>query len=162
MTNIEKEKNDLREKYNKEIDQKKIELEEQLAKLEKERKAFLVKNGNAIICKCGNFQENPEHNVCNNCWRNLQRNKRRADIEHKLKGSEITNIVFKYDNDIKEITVHKDGTSYMLEVHECDGDATLRIENEWCESSPLRTSRPGDMPRVEKSLLSFVKSRKLI
>lgn len=124
--------------------------------MEKKRRDFLVETCEAIYCKCGKFVEKPEHNVCYHCWGKIQTEKRRRNIENKLKGAEITNLVFKYDEDMTEIIVNKNGVSFRLEIHGYEEErAYIRLEDEWSEPCPLILHRLGDLPRVERKLETF-------
>ena len=112
------EKKKLNKNFNKEIIQKREELEKQLADLEKKRKDLLIEEGLAFICRCGKYVEDPENKnqLCLRCLSNIQTKKRRADVENRLKGAQITNLVFKYDEEMTEIIVNKDGVSYKLAI----------------------------------------------
>lgn len=157
---IEEEKKNLIEKHERENKQKREELEKQLEDLEKKRKELLVESGEAIVCKCGKYVEDPDaqtrkHEMCWRCWSDIQTKKRRADTENRLKGAQITNLVFKYNDEIEEIIAHKDGVSFKLSVRGNEEDAYIRLEDEWSEPCPLLIHRLGDLPRVERKLETF-------
>lgn len=145
----------------KEIEQKKIELEKQMEELEKTKKALLVEQGKAYFCKmCKRFvekctvsTETEKRELCHDCLRKLTLQERKKVLFNKLKGAKVIDLK-SYGiglDSLKAVTLYLDGVMFELRAEgDCEDqwiciDETKKQYNE-------EIKRPGMVPRVEKPL----------
>ncbi|MCK4333116.1 MAG: hypothetical protein KAV40_06000 [Thermoplasmatales archaeon] len=156
---IEAEKDRLIATFDKELNQKKKKLNDQIGKLEKQREKFLIDNKGGYYCKCGKFVEKSKgslshetRKLCWECFRIMQEEKRKKEFLNKIKGAKIIDIKLTCYDSVESLTVYKDGMMFRFKAETDDEVSYIELDDEWPESLDNVIDRPGAKPRLEKPL----------
>lgn len=147
----------------KEIENKKRELHEELDKLEEELKALMVNNGNAFYCKkCKRFveksnvsMEGDTFELCCHCLRQKKLLERKKNLLDKLKGARVVDIDPSGFDSLEGLALYSNGILFELRARS-DGDEQwidiTETEKNFVEETEIR---PGFRPRIKKSLEQY-------
>ena len=148
------------------------ELEKKKEELVKKKETEMIKEGKAYACrKCSKVvvknDATPaqlEMTMCYNCLLYQRKKEHKEAILNKIKFGKIVDLELDqwgwYEN-IKRLTVSKQGMIYELKAVEDEGEAYLLIDKEWQEAEPLEIVeteiKPWMKERKEKPLFEMKK-----
>lgn len=133
--------------------------------LEKLQKEIRIKENKSIYCfKCNRFIEEPSldefrSNICYSCVMDIERQEQRKKILEKLKGAKIIDVDLNKYNSIESISFYKNKIMFEI-IAKGDEDESwfsLTETNARFYEDVEIELRPGEKPRVERSLESFLK-----
>lgn len=145
-----------------ELEKKKLDLQKQKEEaLIAEGKAFNCRKCNKAVVKNDASSAQLETTLCYNCQLVQKKKEYKEAILSKIKQGRIIDIELDQDGwyqNIKRITVYKQGMMYKLRAVEDDGEAYFVIDNEWKEDEELEVEeiKPWQKTRKEKTLSTFI------
>ena len=148
----------------KEIENKKKDLHEQIARLEEERKKLMVDEGKAFHCKkCEKFvekctvsteQENLE--LCCRCIRQKKLLERKKELLDKLKGARVVDIHPSGFDSLMGLALYSNGILFELRARSDGDEQWIDIVENKKQLADDTEVRPGSKPRVENPLERYV------
>jgi len=145
-----------------ELEKKKLDLQKQKEEaLIAEGKAFNCRKCDKVVVKNDASPAQLEITSCYNCLQVQRKKEYEEAILSKIKQGRIIDIELDQEGwyqNIKRITVYKQGMMYELRTVEDDGKAYLIIDKEWKEDEELEVEeiKPWQKTRKEKPLPTFI------
>ena len=146
-----------------ELEMKKLQLQKLKDEaLVAEDKAYSCRKCNTMVLKDEATPAQSETSLCYNCFYRQRKKEHNEAILNKIRFGRIIDLELDphsswYDN-IKRITVYKQGMMYELRAVYEDQNAYLVIDKEWQEDEPLESfeePKPWQKVRTERSLETF-------